>query len=101
MLRPTEKDSRTSARLEHGQVIIIVALAAIGIIAVVGLVMDVGLMFIGNARLRRATDAAALAAALQYREGVQTTALTKAATEFLTLMGSSWMPTIQSVWIHA
>lgn len=87
MLRPTEKDSRTSARLEHGQVIIIVALAAIGIIAVVGLVMDVGLMFIGNARLRRATDAAALAAALQYREGVQTTALTKSATEFLTLNG--------------
>ena len=42
------------SRMERGQVLVIVAVAAIGIIAIIGLVMDVGLMFIGNARLRRA-----------------------------------------------
>ena len=72
---------------EHGQVLVLVAAALVGIIAVIGLVMDVGMMFVGNARLRRATDAAALAAALQYREGVQTDELTRAATEFLQLNG--------------
>ena len=74
-------------REESGQVLVMVAFALVGIIAIVGLVMDVGMMFVGNARLRRATDAAALAAALQYREGVQTNELTDAATEFLQLNG--------------
>ncbi len=87
MLKPILKASRTTAKLERGQVIVIVALSAILLIAIVGLVMDVGLMFIGNARLRRATDAAALAAALKYRIGVQTTTLDQVATEFLVLNG--------------
>jgi hypothetical protein len=81
------KTKKRISKMERGQVLVLVALAAVGIIAIVGLVMDVGVMFIGNARLRRATDAAALAAALQYREGVQTEQLTTAATEFLTLNG--------------
>ncbi len=87
MSKPTRKTSRKSAKLERGQVIVVVALSAIAIIAIVGLVMDVGLIFIGNARLRRATDAAALAAALKYRIGVQTTTLDQVATEFLVLNG--------------
>ena len=79
------------SRKEHGQVLVVVAAAAIGIIAIIGLTIDVGLMFVGNARLRRATDAAALAAALQYREGVDPDALlqsaTQSATEFMLLNG--------------
>jgi hypothetical protein len=79
------------SRKERGQVLVMVAGAAIGIIAIIGLTIDVGLMFIGNARLRRATDAAALAAALQYREGVDPNALltdaTQSATEFMLLNG--------------
>jgi hypothetical protein len=51
--------------------------------------MDVGLIFIGNARLRRAVDAAAISAALQYRQGFDTTSLTNAADEFLQLNGFS------------
>jgi len=79
------------SRKERGQVLVIIALAAVGIIAIIGLVIDVGLMFVGNARLRRATDAAALAAALQYREGVDPNVLlqaaTQSATEFMLLNG--------------
>lgn len=75
------------SRMERGQVLVVVAVAAIGIIAIIGLVMDVGLMFIGNARLRRAVDSAAIAAALQYRQGFDTPSLTNAADEFLNLNG--------------
>ena len=80
---------RKFSRMERGQVLVIVALAAVGIIAIVGLVMDVGLLFIGNARLRRAVDAAAISAALQYRQGFDTVSLTSAANEFLQLNGFS------------
>jgi len=79
------------SRMERGQVLVVVAVAAIGIISIIGLVMDVGLMFIGNARLRRAVDAAALSAALQYRKetnpALLQTDLTDAANEFLLLNG--------------
>ncbi|HVM73051.1 MAG TPA: pilus assembly protein TadG-related protein [Anaerolineales bacterium] len=71
------------SRMERGQVLVVVAVAAVGIIAIIGLVMDVGLLFIGNSRLRRAVDAAAIAAALQYRQGYDINTLTNAADEFL------------------
>jgi hypothetical protein len=70
---------------ERGQVLIVVTLAAFGIIAIIGLALDVGIMFIDNARLRRAVDAAALGAALQVRENYTQEDLDKAATEFLLL----------------
>ena len=72
--------------MERGQVLVIVALSAVVLIAIVGLALDVGTLFIGNARLRRAVDSAALAAALQYRKD-PTTELTKTATEFMLLNG--------------
>jgi Flp pilus assembly protein TadG len=75
------------ARMERGQVLVIVALAAVGIVAIIGLVMDVGVLFIGNARLRRAVDAAALSAALQYRKNYRIADLTTSANEFLQLNG--------------
>jgi len=74
-------------KAERGQVLVIVALAAVGIIAIVGLALDVGTLFIGNARLRRAVDSAALAAALQVRVGYTQDKLEKSATEFLLLNG--------------
>ncbi|MCS7010926.1 MAG: pilus assembly protein TadG-related protein, partial [Anaerolineales bacterium] len=70
-----------------GQIFVIVALSLVGLIAVVGLAMDVGLMFIENARLRRAVDAAALAAALQYREGYRPSDLAIAALEMMAFNG--------------
>ncbi|MGD0750638.1 MAG: vWA domain-containing protein [Anaerolineales bacterium] len=81
------------SRMERGQVLVLVAAAAVGIIAIIGLSIDVGLMFIGNARLRRAVDSAALSAALQYRENASTTQanllniLTNSANEFMVLNG--------------
>jgi hypothetical protein len=72
---------------ERGQVLIVVAMAIVGIIAVIGISLDVGVMFIENARLRRAVDAAALAAALQFREGYLMSELDSSAREFLKLNG--------------
>ena len=73
--------------MQRGQVLVVVALSIVGIVAIIGLALDVGMMFIANARLRRAVDAAALAAALQFREGYSISELDLAATEFLTLNG--------------
>ena len=87
MSKIIRKFKKKFARMERGQVLVIVAAAAIGVIAMIGLVMDVGLMFIGNARLRRAVDAAALASALQYREGYSLGSLTDAANELLVING--------------
>jgi len=81
------------SRMERGQVLVLVAGAAVAIIAIVGLSIDVGLMFIGNARLRRAVDSAALSAALQYRENASASpadllnTLTTSANEFMVLNG--------------
>ncbi len=75
------------SRMERGQVLVLVAGAAIGIIAAIGLTLDVGLMFIGNARLRRAVDAAALSSAVQFRSGYNIGTLTDAANEFLMFDG--------------
>ncbi len=54
---------------EDGQSIIIVAAAMIGVIAFVGIVTDVALVYVQYGHLRRATDAAAVSAAGQMREG--------------------------------
>ena len=87
MLKIMPNSRKRITRMERGQVLVLVAFAAVGIIATIGLVIDVGLMFIGNARLRRATDAAALAAALQYRLNYEQGDLTKTVDEFLRLNG--------------
>jgi hypothetical protein len=55
--------------------------------AIVGLTVDVGLVYLNHGKLRRAVDAAALAATAQFREGYDTDDLQKAALEFLVLNG--------------
>lgn len=74
-------------RFERGQILIIVTLAMIGLVSFVGLVVDVGLLFVGQGRLRRAVDAAALAAASNFRQGYAHADLEKSALEFLKLNG--------------
>jgi len=83
--RALKQRSPRLEKKEKGQILIIVALAIIAIIAIVGLALDVGLMFIGNARLRRAVDAAALSAALQFRENYASADLARSAFEILAL----------------
>mgnify|MGYP001586047822 CR=1 FL=1 len=76
---------RFLSRQSRGQILVIVALAIVVLIAIVGLSLDVGLMFIDNARLRRAVDAAALSAALQFRENYERADLARSAIDILTL----------------
>ncbi len=87
MPRKLKKLQRKINKMQRGQVLVLVGLSAIVIIAIIGLSIDVGLLFIGNARLRRAVDAAALSAALQFRQGYQITDLTRSADEFIRLNG--------------
>lgn len=74
---------------ERGQAIVLIAMAIIALIAVIGLMLDGGILFIEYARLKRAIDSASVAAALQYRQGFTNNQLQQhlvdAATEFLRL----------------
>jgi hypothetical protein len=87
MTKTLFKTGKVNSRKERGQVLIIVALAIVGIVAILGISMDVGVTFLEDARLRRAVDSAALAAALQYRVGVVDldSQLKAAAVEYLVL----------------
>jgi hypothetical protein len=82
-----KKTKKRLSNMERGQVLVVVAVSIVAIIAIMGLALDVGMMFIENARLRRAVDSAALAAALQFREGYRMDQLDSSAKEFLTLNG--------------
>src|SRR6266508_5703309 len=70
---------------ERGQAIVLIALAIIGMIAIVGLMTDGGVLFIEYARLKRGIDAAAVSAALSFRESATPQELQDAAREFLQL----------------
>jgi Flp pilus assembly protein TadG len=52
---------------EKGQAIILIAFAFVGLVAMVGLVTDTGLLLIEYGKLKRSVDAAAIGAAQQYR----------------------------------
>ncbi len=87
IIRNKLRRGKQDARLERGQVLVIVTLSVIALTAIVGLAIDTGLLYLNHGKLRRAVDAAALAASSQFREGYSTTELTKAAEEFLVLNG--------------
>jgi len=74
-------------RSERGQVLVIVTIAMLALVAFVGLTVDVGLLYLNHGKLRRAVDAAALAASSQFREGYTHANLVNAAREFLILNG--------------
>jgi hypothetical protein len=74
-------------RKEKGQVLIIVVFAIVALVAFIGLVVDLGMVYIKYGQLRRSVDAAALAASLQFREGYRDDDLRNAAREFLILNG--------------
>lgn len=72
-------------RAERGQAIIIIAFAMIGLISIVGLMTDGGLLLIEYGKLKRAIDSAAIASAAQFRKNFQGEDLANAAQEFLQL----------------
>src|SRR5262245_39409315 len=88
-LRPSSMagQRRPATLAERGQALVIIALAMIGLLAFVGLTVDSGILFIGVGHLRRAVDAAALAAASQFREGRAYDQLLDAAREVVHLNG--------------
>ncbi|HUI88169.1 MAG TPA: hypothetical protein VLX61_05545 [Anaerolineales bacterium] len=69
----------------HGQAIVLVAIAFVGLAAMAGLLIDGGKLLIEYARLKRGVDAAAIGAAQQFRKNFTNTDLVNAATEFLQL----------------
>src|SRR5688572_17166940 len=74
-------------RGERGQSLILIAVGMIGLLAFVGLTIDAGTLFIGMGHLRRAVDAAAIAAASQFREGRGFDELEAAARQVVSLNG--------------
>ncbi len=70
---------------QRGQAVVLVAMAMVGMIGVIGLLVDGGDMFIQSSKLKRAVDAAAVSAALQFREGYNEADLALAAQEFIML----------------
>ncbi len=82
-------------KTERGQAVILIAFAIIGLVAMVGLVTDTGILLIEYGKLKRGVDAAAVAAAQQYRlptsgaTEIDKVALTNAAKNFLQLNQST------------
>jgi hypothetical protein len=64
---------------------VLIALAFVGLAAFIGLAIDAGILFIQIGHLRRAADAASLAAANQFREGRTTADIDATADEFINL----------------
>ncbi|MFZ5818282.1 MAG: pilus assembly protein TadG-related protein [Chloroflexota bacterium] len=82
---------KAASRSERGQVLVVVTIAMLVLVAFVGLTADVGLLYIEHGKLRRAVDAAALAASSEFRKGYTYPTghlnLENAAREFLKLNG--------------
>lgn len=77
-------------RSERGQAIVLIIFAFVGLVAMVGLVTDTGLVLIEYGKLKRSVDAAAIAAAQEYRPDPDTgdlnvTMMTNAAENMLRL----------------
>jgi Putative Flp pilus-assembly TadE/G-like/von Willebrand factor type A domain len=78
---------RLLQKKDDAQIIVIFAIALVAIIAFMGFAIDLGDVFVAYSRLTRATDAAALAATSQFREGYTSASLIAEAQQFLDLNG--------------
>lgn len=72
-------------RHQRAQALVLIAMGFVGLAAFIGLTVDAGILFTQIGHLRRAVDAAALAAANQFREGRTTGQMVKTAEEFISL----------------
>lgn len=72
---------------ESGQALVLIAVAFVALLVIVGLAVDAGQLFIYMGHLRRAVDAASLAAAAQYREGRDILQMTDAAEQVMSVNG--------------
>src|SRR5947209_20209036 len=74
-------------RSRSGQSIILVAFAFIALVGFVGIATDVALLFVRYSTLRRAVDAAAIAAAGQVRENATFLTLHAVAQQYMQMHG--------------
>ena len=70
---------------EKGQVLVILALIIVTLVAIMGLAIDMGYMYVSYARLRREVDAAALSATAQFKRGASPADILNAAQQFMAL----------------
>ncbi len=70
-----------------GQILVIMGLIFIGLVAVIGLAIDLGLVFVAYSRLNRAVDAAALAATGEFKRNYAISEMRAAARQLLNLNG--------------
>ena len=87
MTKPATLLRNRPLRSSKGQALILLAVAFLVLLGFVGLITDVGILYIFMGHLRRAVDAASLAAAAQYREGRSNVELTSAAVQVMNLNG--------------
>lgn len=81
------KHSPSASPREAGQAIVIIALGFIVLLAFTGIVVDVARVFTARAQLRRAVDAAGLAATGQFRQGATGTLISQAALDLIRAHG--------------
>jgi hypothetical protein len=70
---------------QRGQAILLIALAMVGLVAFVGLMVDVGVLFIEQGKIKRGIDSGSIAAVQQFRKGFDAADLVAAAQNFLLL----------------
>lgn len=74
---------KTSLKNEKGQILVIVAASMFVLLVVIGLAIDSTLLYLNYARLKRAVDAAAIAAANDFKRGSSLARMKEAAYEIL------------------
>lgn len=75
--------NRIRKHSERGQAIILIVFAIVGLVAIVGLMVDGGIALVEYARLKRGIDAASIAAADQFRKNYNSADMETAGREFL------------------
>lgn len=98
----TKVEKTNTNKWERGQAIILIAFAFVGIVAMVGLVTDVGLLLIEYGKLKRAVDAAAVAAAQEFRPDPDTGTLNLTAMEnaALSLLQVNQLNNVRDITVH-
>ncbi|MBE2241008.1 MAG: hypothetical protein IAE81_24695, partial [Caldilineaceae bacterium] len=77
----------TTSAPQRGQAIVLIAMGFIMLLAFTGIVVDVARVFVVRGELRRAVDAAGLAATAQFKRGATADKIVKAAHELVVSHG--------------
>jgi hypothetical protein len=75
------------SKKENAQIFVVFALVLVGLVAIIGLAVDLGALYGNYARLRKSVDAAALSASSQFRKGYAPADLVNSAQQLLDLNG--------------